>query len=449
MRTAAVLAGLLLTSLPTARAESWQAGAARVVITPKQSLWMAGYAARDHPSEGTLHDLWAKALALRDPEGHTALLVTLDLCGIDRGLSNAIRDRLQEQHPLDRSRIVLACSHTHSGPVVKLNLSDMYPLDDEQRRRVEQYSEELADAVVKVSGEAIERLAPAALSWGNGQCDFAVNRRNNNQAKADELRRAIALEGPVDHDVPVLKAAAADGSPLAVVFGYACHCTTLQGYEFSGDYAGFAQIALERDVPGVQAMYVAGCGADQNPLPRGTVEQAIRYGEQLGESVRHVLSGALRPIEGRLEADYREIDLAFGAIPGRDRWEEEAKSSTLAVANRAKRMLATLDAGESIPTTYPYNVQLWRLGDGPLWFFLGGEVTVDYALRLKRNLGTSRTWVSAYCNDVMAYIPSLRVLKEGGYEGGGAMVYYGLPAPWSERVEEQIIEAIRRAVERN
>jgi hypothetical protein len=194
-------------------------------------------------------------------------------------------------------------------------------------------------------------------------------------------------------------------------------------------------------------MFVAGCGADQNPLPRGTVEQARKYGEQLADSVRNVLSGGMRPIAGDLSADYREIDLAFGPIPERDRWEEEAKSSTLAVARRARRMLSTLDAGNSIPTTYPYNVQLWRLGDGPLWYFLGGEVTVEYALRLKRNLGTSRTWVAAYCNDVMAYIPSLRVLKEGGYEGGGAMIYYGLPAPWSEGVEEHIIDAARAALD--
>jgi hypothetical protein len=109
-------------------------------------------------------------------------------------------------------------------------------------------------------------------------------------------------------------------------------------------------------------------------------------------------------------------------------------------------LLATLDAGGRLPQTYPYPVQAWRLGAELTWVFLGGEVVVDYSLRLKRNLGSSRTWVSAYCNDVMAYIPSLRVLKEGGYEGGGAMVYYGLPASWAETVEEQIIAAVRHLV---
>jgi neutral ceramidase len=431
---------------PPAGAEGWKAGTARVVITPGQSMWMAGYGSRDHPSEGVLHDLWAKALAVEGLDGTRVLLVTIDVCGIGRPLSNEIRDALKEKHGLDRDRVVLACSHTHSGPVVGTNLITMYPLDDEQRRRVEDYAAVFRDKVIDVAGRALESLAPASLSWENGHCDFAVNRRNNDQSKADELRARIALEGPVDHDVPVLKIAGPDGALRAVVCQYACHCTVLPIYQFNGDYAGFAQIALEREHPGAQAMFVAGCGADQNPLPRGTVEHARRYGEQLAASVERVLAGPLRPITGPLRANYQEIDLAFGAIPDRAHWESEARSSTLAVANRAKLLLKRLDEDGSLKPSYPYPVQLWRLGDGPLWIFLGGEVTVDYALRLKRNLGTSRTWVAGYCNDVMAYVPSLRVLKEGGYEGGGAMVYYGQPAPWSERVEEQIIDAVRTAV---
>jgi hypothetical protein len=430
-----------------ARAEGWQAGTARAVITPRESIWMAGYGSRDHPSEGTLHDLWAKALALRDPSGKAAVLITLDVCGIGRSLSNEIRDRLKEAHGLERSQIVLACSHTHTGPVVGTNLITMYPLDEEQTARVERYARTFRDAVIAVAGRALETLAPAALSWEIGRCDFAVNRRNNDQAKAAELRERIALEGPVDHDVPVLKVAGPNGELRAVVCQYACHCTVLPIYQFTGDYAGFAQIALERDHPGAQAMFVAGCGADQNPLPRGTIEHAQRYGEQLAASVERVLAGPLRPIDGGLRWSYQEIDLAFAAIPSRAHWEEEAKSTKLADANRARMLLKRLDDRGTLEATYPYPVQLWRLGDDLSWFFLGGEVTVDYALRIKRNLGSSRTWVAGYCNDVMAYIPSLRVLKEGGYEGGGAMVYYGQPAPWSERVEEQIIDAVRGAAE--
>lgn len=438
--------GLSVNLGAAAAAGNWQVGTARVDITPRTPMWMAGYASRDHAAEGQLHPLWAKALAVRDPQGQRAVLITLDVCGIGRELSLPVRERIEKEHGLERSQVVLSCSHTHSGPVVGTNLLGMYPLDEAGRKQVEEYSAFLPEALVQVAREALSRLAPVCLSWGLGRCDFAVNRRNNNQAQAAELRARIALAGPVDHDVPVLAARDAEGRLVAAVVLYACHCTVLSGYQFSGDYAGFAQVALERDHPGAQAMFVAGCGGDQNPLPRGTVEQASAYGEQLAAAARRVLAGAMTPIEGALEARYAEIELAFGVLPDRAAWERDRESSTLAVANRAKAMLTLLDAGQSVPSTYPYPVQLWRLGSGLDWVFLGGEVTVDYALRLKRSLGSSRTVVAGYCNDVMAYIPSLRVLKEGGYEGGGAMVYYGQPSPWAEDVEERIVAAVRALI---
>ena len=115
---------------------------------------------------------------------------------------------------------------------------------------------------------------------------------------------------------------------------------------------------------------------------------------------------------------------------------------------RAKHLLRELDRGAALPRTYPYPVLAWQLGPDLTFVALGGEVVVDYALRLKQELGPGRTWIAGYTNDVMAYIPSLRVLKEGGYEGGGAMAYYGLPASWGPRVEELIVAAVHEQVKK-
>ncbi len=122
--------------------------------------------------------------------------------------------------------------------------------------------------MVKVVGEALSRLQDARISWGNGRCDFAVNRRANREGEVPKLRQSLALQGPDDHDVPVLRISRSDGSLTAVVFGYACHCTVLDFYKFCGDYAGFAQVDLEKRYPGATALFVAGCGGDQNPIPR-------------------------------------------------------------------------------------------------------------------------------------------------------------------------------------
>lgn len=425
-------------------AEGARAGTARVAITPKQPTWMAGYGSRTAPSEGAIHDLWAKALVLDDGSGPKAALVTLDLCGIGRALSLKIRDRLKAELGIERDHVVLSCSHTHSGPVVGDNLISMYPMNDAQRKVVADYAKFLEDSIVAITTQAASSLEPAKLTWGTGRADFAVNRRNNKEPEVPALRERLALNGPVDHDVPVLRVQGAGGKSLAIVCGYACHCTVLSFNKFCGDYAGFAQLAIEKHNPGAQAMFVAGCGADQNPLPRRTIELAQGYGEQLAKGVQRVLDSAMEPINASLKASYAEIDLGFGTLPTRAQLEEEAKSKTLALANRAKSLLKTWDEKGALPTSYPYPVQAWRLGD-LTWVFLGGEVVVDYALRIKRNLGSSHTWVSSYCNDVCAYIPSLRVLQEGGYEGAASMVYYGQPTIWSEKVEEEILRAVNRA----
>jgi hypothetical protein len=441
------LAPLLVASLTLAAADGWQAGTARVAITPKESMWMAGYGARNKPSEGAVHDLWAKALVLEDPAGKKAALVTLDVCGIDRELSLRIRKTLESRLGLTRDRVVLSCSHTHCGPVVGVNLITMYPLDETQRHKVEAYAEYLAGAIPDVVVQATGRLEPVTLAWESGRADFGVNRRNNREGEVPKLRAQGALQGPVDHDVPVLRVAGADGKPRAIVCGYACHCTALSFYQFCGDYAGFAQIAIEKAHPGAQAMFVAGCGADQNPLPRRTVELAEQYGQQLAAAVERVLGGALQPVESKtpLLAAYEEIDLFFGAMPSRAQVENDARSTNFSLASRARKLLSILDSRGSFAPTYPYPVEVWQLGD-LTWIFLGGEVVVDYSLRLKRNLGSSHTWVSSYCNDVMAYIPSVRVLKEGGYEGATSMIPYGHPTSWGEPIEEAIIGSVIKLI---
>lgn len=433
---------LAFTALSPARAD-WKAGTARVAITPKQSMWMAGYGSRNKPSEGALHDLWAKALVLEDASGAKAAIVTLDLCGIGRDLSVPIRETLRTRLGLVRGRVVLACSHTHCGPVVGTNLLSMYKIDEDQRTRIKEYAEFLKGAVVDAVVQAAERLEPAELAWGTGRADFAVNRRNNKEPDVPALRAKLALEGPVDHDVPVLRIRGADGKLRAVIFGYACHCTVMDFYKFSGDYAGFAQIELERAHPGAQAMFVASCGADQNPLPRRKPELAEAYGRELAQAVERVLRQPMEPASSALFAMYEEIPLAFAQLPTREQVENDAKSSDFYIANRARSLLQTFATQGKLAETYPYPIQVWKLGE-LTWVFLGGEVVVDYSLRLKRNLGGSRTWVSAYCNDVMAYIPSLRVLKEGGYEGATSMIYYGQPTTWSTKVEEQIIDALAK-----
>ncbi len=430
----------------TSAGDAWQSGTARANITPSEWIWMSGYASRDRPADGKLHDLWAKILVLTDAQDRTAVLITLDLVGIDRATSQAIVGQIAERYQLPREAVSLCSSHTHTGPVIGTNLRTMYFLNEHQAGQIRAYTERTIDQIVAAVGQALDARQPARLSRGQGLARFAVNRRNNPEPEVDARRASGSLVGPVDHDVPVLAVWSDMGQLRAVVCGYACHATTLSGYEWSGDYPGYAQIELERNHPGAMALFWAGCGADQNPIPRRTVEQAQDYGRQLAEAVDRTLASPLVPVSPRLEMRYAEIQLPFAKLPTPAELEADAASTDRYVASRARKFQGALAAGQPLNASYPYPIQHWRLGDDLTWIHLGGEVVVDYALRFKAEFGRANTWIAGYANDVMAYIPSLRVLREGGYEGGGAMVYYGLPSAWDETVEDRIANEVSRGV---
>jgi hypothetical protein len=293
--------------------------------------------------------------------------------------------------------------------------------------------------VVEVVGQAFADLQPAVIRTGEGQCSLAVNRRNNREADVPALRAAGQLNGPVDHALPVLAVRSPAGQLRAVVFGYACHATVLSLFQWSGDWPGFAQIELEKQHPDAIALFWAGCGADQNPLPRRTVELAESYGRQIAAGVDQALNSPMPEVRGSLKTEYQEIELSLGELPSREQVEKDQASDNVYIARRAKRLLAAMDKDGRLAPTYPYPVQLWSIGEGVDMFFLGGEVVVEYSLRLKAELSGRSTWVAGYSNDVMAYIPSARVLMEGGYEGATSMIYYGLPTVWSGQVEEHIV----------
>ncbi len=427
----------------------WKAGAASVVITPKQPMWMAGYAARKKPSEGTAQELYAKALALEDRRGNRAVIVTSDLIGLVRAITDPIAERVAQRYGLRRDRILFTSSHTHSGPVLRESLVGMYALDSERTAAVHAYTERLQEQVVELVGAALKDLAPARLSLGRGRADFAVNRRLKRE-KGFVI--AVNPEGPVDHEVTVLRVERADGSLRAVLFSYACHNTTLGGdfYRFHGDYAGIAQEAFEKAHPGAVALFMAGCGADANPNPRGTVERARKHGESLAAAVEKTLAGPLRPVAGPLRTAFDRVDLPFAPPPSREELQARLEDKDIYRQRHAKAMLAILDQKGRLPSHYPYPIQVLQFGKDVTLVALGGEVVVDYALRLKRELGGRRgdLWVAAYSNDVFAYIPSRRVLEEGGYEASQSMIYYGQPGPWAPAAEETLVGKVHQLVKK-
>jgi neutral/alkaline ceramidase-like enzyme len=446
----------LLSSSPLPADESqanWKAGVATAVITPQQPMWMSGYAARTKPSEGKIHDLYAKVLALEDAQGTRLAIVTLDLLGIDRSMRDRLEKEVQRRYQLEPGNLLINNSHTHCGPVLRetrysIYGDTLYVLSPEQVQQCKQYCEQLEQKIVQLIGEALDKSAPAQLAYTHARADFAMNRRTKTE-RGWSIRPNP--DGPVDHDVPVLRVDSPEGKLRAVVFGYACHNTTLSFYKFCGDYAGFAQQYLEEAHPEVTALFMAGCGGDQNPYPRGgerTLEFCRQHGRALANGVESALAAHSRPIRGPLRTAWKDVTLDFAKPPSREQLEQQAKSNNKYERRHAECLLNELEQKGNIGATYKYPIQVVRFDNDLTLVALAGEVVVDYSLRLKQELAGAPVWVAAYSNDVFGYIPTVRILREGGYEGGGAMRYTPLPGPFAPSVEERIITAVHELVKK-
>jgi len=434
----------------TYAAEIFRAGVASTVITPEQPMWMSGYAARTKPSEGKVHDLHAKALALEDSQGKRLVIVTVDLLGIPRPLRDRLEKKVNQRYELPPEFLMLNASHTHCGPVTKerkdsIYGDNFYGLSPQQIELSQRYVESLEQKILELIGQAIENLTPAKLSYTHARAGFAMNRRLKTEKG---YRISPNPDGPVDHDVPVLRVDTPDGKLQAVMFGYACHNTTLSFYEFCGDYAGFAQLYLEQAHPEVTALFIAGCGGDQNPYPRRTLDLAQQHGRALANGVETALLSPASPVRGPIRSAMDTVILDFAQPPNRRQLEQQLQSSNKYESSHAKVLLNELEQTGRIRKTYPYLVQVIQFGNDLTMVALSGEVVVDYSLRLKAELAGPKVWVAGYSNDVFGYLPSLRVLKEGGYEGGDAMRYTPFPGPFAPSVEKRVINKVHSLAEK-
>ena len=419
---------------------AWRAGAAKVNVTPRESIWLAGYGARTKPSEGVLDDLYASALALEDEAGKVAVVVSADTLGFTRPMADEIARRCRASYGIERERLLLNASHTHSGPLTGQLGRPNYMLPEAEAAVVRRYTAEFLDKVVGVVGAAIRNMAPAKLSFGQGVAGFAVNRRRA------QLSRTVP--GPVDHDVPVLAVRGPDGKLRAVVAGYACHAAVLGGQRISADWPGAFREVMERAHGGAAALFLNGCGADANPMPRRDEALVRTYGGILASAVEEVLGGRMQPVSGALRAAMGFAEIPYQGPPTREQLQAELEDSNAVRRRHAQKLLLALDSTGRLPASYPHSVQVWQFGRDMKLIAFGSEVVADYALRLKGEYGWDKTWVASYSNDFAGYIPSARVLREGGYEGGGAMRGQDHPGPYTEAVEQIMIQKVRELIRR-
>jgi neutral ceramidase len=438
----ATFASLVGATAPLGATEPrWTAGAAKVDITPDYPVRLSGYGGRRTEFEGVEQHIFAKALALRAGDGPMAVVLTVDNCGVPGHVRDEVARRLKAKAGVPDERVALCSSHTHSAPMLGGVLATLFSTDvpEDHAERIARYTKETTDKLEQVALAAIATVKPCDIAWANGEVGFAMNRRFPTPTGYANKPNP---EGPTDHALPVLRVTSADGKVVAILTGYACHCTTTGFNRIHGDWAGCAQEALEKEFPGAIALTALGCAGDQNPNPRGTYELANQHGQSLATEAARVVKGTMQTLAPALACAMKRFTLPFDTLPTREEFEKRVADKK-GNAYHAKKQLERLDRGEKLMTELPYSVQTWSFGNDLAMVFLPGEVVVDYSLRLKRECDGKKLWVNAYSNDVPCYIPSRRVWEEGGYEAASAMLYYDRPTRLAPQVEELIIGAVR------
>ena len=420
-----------------AQADAFRAGVAKVDITPAIPAWLTGYASRKTPATGVLQPIWAKALVLEQSADARIIFVTVDVLGLSHEIVEDVYDSLHAKYKIKRSQLLLNSSHTHSGPMIWPCLDGIYDLSPGDQKSVARYTQELAGKIVGAVDQAMGGRFHARLFSGHGEAGFAINRRNN-----------IHPNGPIDHDVPVLKVIDGGGKVKAVLFGYACHNTTLVDDNFliNGDYAGFAQAEIERRNPGAVGLFLMGCAGDQNPSPRGTVADVEAHGGELAAAVQKVLVGSMKPVRAPILTDHERVDLTFRPFD-KAVYQKDITGDDVFLQRRAKLMLEAYNKGWKVGSL-PYSIQAIRFNNDLCILGLSDEVVVDYDLLFKKLFPHENLYVAGYCNDVQCYIPSLRLLGEGGYEPDESMIYYGQPSAFSDDVEARITRGALEAMKK-
>ncbi len=386
-------------------------GMSKAIITPPLGMELAGYG-QQRASESVLDELELRAFWFQEEAtGQAACLITADLLGFSDTLTPAIRNELAERFGIRPEAILLAASHTHSGPQTCENAARAGGPPDPD------YIRQLRGWLVEAVAEAREKTQPVTLHVGRGKLSgYAINRR--------VLVDGVAVmapnpEGKRDDEVTVLTCREeATGSVRAVLFHYTCHPTVMGDLRITGDYPGAARRHVEQAFEGACAGFLPGCFGDVRPdctvmgrkaFRRGIPEDVAAFGKALGEEIVRVVNETTEPLTPRLFARAESVVLPLAMEP-----EQRILS------------LQRLDLAAELTLVA-----------------MGGEICVDYGDFIKAQRPPGGAIPIGYANGMIGYIASARLFPEGGYEPDTSHEVFDLPSPFQPSIEPILQEAIR------
>lgn len=437
---------------------------AKQTMTPDKPVFLAGFGARTHKSEGVLDGLYVKTVLLS--ANRNLLIVAFDALGADRGFVQGIKEALRERFGFAEAEVLLQFSHTHASLHLtgekpewrRGNYSlgqDDWPTDSSMIDYTEDvaYYRDLREKIVEMTEQCFAELRPGRLELATGRSAAAVSRR---LMTSSGLQFAPAPEAEIDDSLSVLTLTDDGGRLEAVLFSVGCHPTSMgpDNYRLSSEFVGHACRRLEEAYPQATAVFLQGCAADLKPRHSAdearfkscTSEEMQAAGDELAGEVADVLrQGTFAVLDGPFRAELSDLELSVGET------DEPMMQSLLAGEKGEfyrRAALRTVEAERRgvVRTKLPLYVQVWELSPGAAIVALESEIPTGYALRLRRDHPERSLVVLGYSNGVYSYIPTRRILEEGGYEADHPFTI-GFKSRFAWETEERIVGEIRRLLE--
>jgi dienelactone hydrolase len=430
-------------------AEPWQVGYAEADITPAAGEAMLAGFGRPRQVQGTLAPLRAQVLALQDASGRRALLFTADVLGFSRVSVEVLRRKIEKTHGVEPSAICFAASHTHWGPAI--NYRTNFTIGGLNVW----YLARLEETLLKMADMAIKDLAPADVAYGS--CDVRIGMCRRLPNERGQFVWGTNSEGSYDEHTPVLRVTRGRSPKQLVLVGHACHPTSTGTVDkWSPDYPGAMRQKLESALDDCRALFVMGCGGDAKVVVRdektgkddfaASPEKSEAAGIKLAEHVLDYLQKSrLASLDGKLETKLVSGALSLQAPRSREQIEAMALDGNPKTGSTwwARQSLAYPDERRQ----QRYDVQAWKLGDLTL-VALEGEVCADWGPMTRALASTKHAMTIGYANEVPGYIPTARIIREGGYEGDTSHMAYFLPAPFEPKMEVELTALIEKVLGR-
>ncbi len=433
-------------------ASEWTIGFGKSDVTPREPVRLSGYSNRDKAFESIADKLSCRAMVLSKSQtvAESMVMVSVDSIAITAQMTGSISQRLEQKYGIPRNGLVICSTHSHAAPHIASGLNNLYQaaLTSEESDALLRNTTWTIEQILATIDLAMNDRQPGKLHLSEDTASFAVNRRVLNNGVWSKF--GIQADGPVDHRVRLLKATDMAGKLRGAVFMYACHCTTMGGdfNQVSGDWAGMASSILETEHPNATFLATIGCGADANPNPRTGYEDAKKHAAEMTTAVNRAIAKESSPLKIFPVGHFGYAGLA-PELPTREHLDAMAKDAKAVNQRWSAAMSKTWNEMGRLPETYPAPIHTWQFGDDLTWVFLGGEVVVDYQLKLESLLPGKHVWVAAYTDDVFAYVASERMRAEGGYEVDFSMIYYLQPGRWATGTEELLVRRVREVLEEN